>query len=38
MYWFTATGALQKISTEKLPVLSKTLNKSMVTMGLALIP
>ena len=37
MYWFAVTGASQKICTEKLPVLSKTLKKSMVTMGLALI-
>ena len=37
MYWFAVTGASQKISTEKLLVLSKTLKKSMVTMGLALI-
>ena len=37
MYWFAVTGASQKICTEKLPVLSKTLKKSMVTMGLAFI-
>ena len=37
MYWFAVTGASQKISMEKLLVLSKTLKKSMVTMGLALI-
>ena len=37
MYWFTVTGASQKISTEKISVLSKTLKKNMVTMGLALI-
>ena len=37
MYWFVVTGASQKISTEKLPVLSKTLKKSMVTVSLALI-
>ena len=37
MYWFAVTGASQKISTEKLPVLSKTLKKSMTDMGLALI-
>ena len=37
MHWFAVTGASQKISTKKLPVLSKTLKKSMVTMGLALI-
>ena len=36
MYWFAVTGASQKISKEKLPVLSKTLKKSMTTMGLAL--
>ena len=33
MYWFTVTVASQKISTEKLPVLSQTLKKSIVTMG-----
>ena len=37
MYWFAGTGAVQKLRTGKLPVLSKTLKKSMVTMGLALI-
>ena len=37
MYWFAVTGASQKICTEKLPVLSKTLKKSMVIMGLAFI-
>ena len=37
MYWFAVTGASQKISMEKLLVLSKTLKKNMVTMGLALI-
>ena len=37
MYWFAGTGPAQKISTTKLPVLSKTLKKCMVTMGLALI-
>ena len=37
MHWFPRIGAAQKISTAKLPVLSKTLKKSMVTMGLALI-
>ena len=37
MYCFAVPGASLKISTEKLPVLSKTLKKSMVTMGLALI-
>ena len=37
MYWFVGIGAALKISREKLPVLSKTLKKSMVTMGLALI-
>ena len=37
MYWFAITGASQKISAAKLPVLSKTLKKSMVIMGLALI-
>ena len=37
MYWFAVTGASQKISMEKLPVLSKTLKKSKVTMCLALI-
>ena len=37
MYWFVVTGASQKIRVEKLPVLSKTLKKSMVTIGLALI-
>ena len=37
MYWFAVTGASQKINTGKLPVLFKTLKKSMVTMGLALI-
>ena len=30
-------GSGQKISTAKLPVLSKTLKKSKVTMGLALV-
>ena len=35
MYWFAGTGAVQKLRTGKLPVLSKTLKKSMVTMGLA---
>ena len=29
MYWFLVTGASQKFSTEKLPVLPKTLKKSM---------
>ena len=38
MYWFVVTGAVQKISTAKLPALSKTLTKSTVTMGLTLIP
>ena len=37
MYWFVANGASQKISMKKLPVLSKILKKSMVTIGLALI-
>ena len=37
MYWFAVTGASQKISMEKLPVLSKTLKKSKGTMRLALI-
>ena len=37
MYWYAVTRASQKISTEKLPVLPKTLMKSMVSMGLALI-
>ena len=37
MYWFAGTGTAQKISTVKLPVLSKTLKKRMVTMDLALI-
>ena len=37
MYWYAVTRASQKISTEKLPVLPKTLMKSMVLMGLALI-
>ena len=37
MYWFSVTGASQKISTEKLLVLSKTLKNGMITMGLALI-
>ena len=37
MYCFAVPGASLKISTEKLPVLSKTLKKSMVTIGLALI-
>ena len=37
MYWFAGTGAAQKISRAKLPVLSKTLKKSMFTMDLALI-
>ena len=37
MYWFAVTGASQKISMEKLPVLSKTLKKSKVPMRLALI-
>ena len=33
MYWFAITGASQKLSTEKLPVLQKRLRKSMVAMG-----
>ena len=37
MYWYAVTRASQKISTEKLSVLPKTLMKSMVPMGLALI-
>ena len=37
MYWFAVTDASQKITIEKLPVLSKTLKRIMVTMGLALI-
>ena len=37
MYWLAVTGAPQKISGEKLPVLPKTLKKSMITTGLALI-
>ena len=37
MYWFSVTGASQKIIMEKLSVLSKTLKKSMVTMALVLI-
>ena len=37
MYWFAGTGAAQKISTAILPDLSKTLKKSVVTVGLALI-
>ena len=37
MYWFVVIGASQKISTEKLPVLSKTLKKIMITMDLTLI-
>ena len=37
MYWFAGTDTAQKISTIKLPVLSKALKKRMVTMGLALI-
>ena len=37
MYWFAGAGAVQKVSTAKLTDLSKTLKKSMVTTGLALI-
>ena len=37
MYWFAGTGAAQKISTTKKRFLLKTLKKSVVTMGLALI-
>ena len=37
MYWFAGTGTAQQMSTAKLPVLSKSLKKSMVTKGLALI-
>ena len=37
MYWFWGIAAAPKISTAKLPVLSETLKKSMVTMGFALI-
>ena len=37
MYWFLVTGASQKFSTEKLPVLPKTLKKSMVAVGITLI-
>ena len=37
MYWYAVTRASRKISTEKWPVLPKTLMKSMVPMGLALI-
>ena len=36
MNWFADAGAAQKISTAKLLDLSKTLKKSMVTVGLAL--
>ena len=34
MYLFADTGVSLKISTEKLPVLPKTLKKSMVAMGI----
>ena len=37
MYWSAGTGTAQKISTVKVPFLSKTLKKSMVSMGLVLI-
>ena len=37
MHLFVVTGASQKISTEKLSVLPKTLKKSMVAMGITLI-
>ena len=37
MCWFAATGTAQQMSTAKLPVLSKSLKRSMVTKGLALI-
>ena len=38
MYWFAGTGIAQQIfNTAKLPVLSKTLKKSMVAKGLALV-
>ena len=37
MYLFLVTGASQKISTEKLPVLPKTLKKSIVAVVITLI-
>ena len=37
MYWFAGTGTTLQMSTAKLPVLSKSLKRSMVIKGLALI-
>ena len=38
MYWFAGTGIAQQIfNTAKLPALSKTLKKSIVAKGLALV-
>ena len=36
MYWFLGTGTAQQMSTAKLPVLSKSLKRSMVSMGLGI--
>ena len=37
MYRFVGSGAVQKVSTAKLAVLSKTIETSMIIVGLALI-
>ena len=37
MYWFAGTGTAQQMSLTKLQVLPKSLKRSMVTKGLALI-